>query len=187
MPIPLVTPKLSEPPSPERPRRRSLFRRGLRGIGWLAAGPIEWAGPGRVRRGAVFIADMVRLLRADPCQDRRFKTEEDGAFDLRATAFSYGLSAPELARRLAARRRQTARLAYATFVLACLFLAAWLWQALSAPLTAMRLATAIEFLPFCALFFLVAFYNALLNFQIRIGRMATWREYLSTPLPFLPR
>jgi len=55
------------------------------------------------------------------------------------------------------------------------------------PWTAMRVVLAVEFLPFCALFFLLAFYNALLNFQIRIGRTASWREYLSTKEPFLPR
>jgi hypothetical protein len=45
---------------------------------------------------------------------------------------------------------------------------------------------ALEFLPFCALFYLLAFYNALLNFQMRIGRAASWREYLATSEPFWP-
>jgi glucan phosphoethanolaminetransferase (alkaline phosphatase superfamily) len=94
---------------------------------------------------------------------------------------------PELERRLKIRRRQTALIAYATFVLASIFLAAWVCEALSSPWTAARVALALEFLPFCALFFLLAFYNALLNFQIRIGRAASWREFLATSEPFWPR
>ena len=45
----------------------------------------------------------------------------------------------------------------------------------------------VEFLPFCLLFFLVAFNNALLNFQIRMRRLATWRDYLLTSESFWPR
>jgi hypothetical protein len=44
-----------------------------------------------------------------------------------------------------------------------------------------------EFLPFLSLFLLVAFYNALLNFQIRVRRSAGWREFLSTEEGFFPR
>jgi hypothetical protein len=99
----------------------------------------------------------------------------------------HGISLFELERRLKVRRRQTARIAYATFALGCIFLTAWICEALLSPWTAMRVVLAVEFLPFCALFFLLAFYNALLNFQIRIGRTASWREYLSTKEPFLPR
>jgi len=46
---------------------------------------------------------------------------------------------------------------------------------------------AFEFLPFLSLFSLVAFYNALLNFQIRMRRTANWREFLSTEKGFFPR
>ena len=53
--------------------------------------------------------------------------------------------------------------------------------------TISRMVLSVEFLPFCVLFFLVAFYNALLNFQIRTRRQATWREYLLTSESFWPR
>jgi hypothetical protein len=112
---------------------------------------------------------------------------DDGCFDLEATAFLYGMSVFELDRWLRVRRRQTARIAYATFALACIFLAAWVRQALWSPWTPGRIALALEFLPFCVLFFLLAFYNALLNFQIRTGRAASWREYLTTSESFWPR
>ena len=74
-----------------------------------------------------------------------------------------------------------------TFALACLFLIGWVHAALDTPLSLSRIMLAIDFLPFCALFFLIAFYNALINFQIRSGRRATWREYLLTDRGFLPQ
>jgi hypothetical protein len=168
-------------------KRRSLLGRVFRGIGWMSAGPMDWVGRRGISRGASFIRDLCVALRAGAQRDPRFRANEDGGYDLEATAFSHGMSLFELERRLKVRRRQTARIAYATLALGCIFLTAWMCEALSSPWTAMRVVLALEFLPFCALFFLLAFYNALLNFQIRIGRAASWREYLATDEPFWPR
>ncbi|HUN38812.1 MAG TPA: hypothetical protein VMU81_00835, partial [Acetobacteraceae bacterium] len=71
--------------------------------------------------------------------------------------------------------------------LACLFLLAWVHAALSTRWTTSRMVLSVEFLPFCVLFFLVGFYNALLNFQIRARRLVTWRAYLLTSASFWPR
>ena len=168
-------------------KRRSLLRRMFRGIGWLSAGPVDWTGRRGISRGASFIRDLVVALRFGSHRDPRFRTSEDGGFDLEATAFLHGISVFELKRRLVARRRQTARIAYATFALGCIFLTGWVCEALSSPWTVGRIVLALEFLPFCALFFLLSFNNALLNFQIRTGRAASWREYLATREPFCPR
>lgn len=173
--------------TPPPPKRRSVFGKAVRGVGWLAAAPLDWIGTRRIGRSASFIRELLSVVRSGQRRDNRFKTQEFGGFDLEATAFSYGLSVAQLEARMATRRRQTARIAYAALALAMFFLATWLWRALASPWTATRLASAIEFLPFCVLFFLVAFYNALLNFQVRTGRTVGWREYLSTDLPFWPR
>ena len=182
---PMRAPEVPLPPDPPR-RRRSIFGNVRRGAGWMAAGPVDWVGTRRIARSASFIGELWALLRSGPSRDTRFKTEPDKGFDLQATAFSCGVSLDELAERFAARRRQTARLAYTTFAIAWLFLLGWTWQALLSPWTATRITSMVYFLPFCVLFFLVAFYNALLNYQIRIGRMASWREYLATPNGFWP-
>ena len=168
-------------------KERGLFRRIFRGVGWLSAVPADWLGVTHVRRGASAIHLLAGKLRVRAARDRRFKREPAGGFDLQATAFSYGMSVVELEARLSLRRRQTATMAYATFALAVGFLLAWLHEALHTELTASRLALALYFLPFCLLFFLIAFYNALLNFQIRTRRTAGWREYLTTEEAFLPR
>jgi hypothetical protein len=66
-------------------------------------------------------------------------------------------------------------------------LLAWLRAALMSPWTSARVVLALDFLPFCVLFLLIAFYNALINFQIRMRRVVGWREYLTTNDAFWPR
>ena len=183
-PIPLS----SGSPSPEPPkRRRGVFRNTLRGARWLLGGGSDWAGVTSIRRGATLINDLVHVSRSDTSARERVFVDEDPTLDLRATAFSQGMTEDALVRRLEERRRQTARIAYGTFALACLFLIGWVHAALNTPLSLSRVMLAVDFLPFCALFFLIAFYNALINFQIRSGRRATWREYLLTDRGFLPQ
>jgi len=114
-------------------------------------------------RSGSFIRDLSISLRSGPQRDPRFRTSEDRGFDLQATAFLQGISVFELERRLRGRRRQTARIAYATFALGCIFLMAWVCEALSSPWKVGRVIMALEFLPFCALFYLLALYNTLLT------------------------
>jgi hypothetical protein len=167
--------------------RRSWFRWTLNGIGWLSRAPADWTGWKTIQGGAATLGNFYQRTRGERKRDRRFKTTEDRVFDLAGTAFAYGITIEELERRLAVRRRQTATLAYALFCLACLFLLAWVWVALRTVTGGGRIVLLLQFLPFCALFYLMSFYQALLNFQIRTRRAAGWRDYLSTEERFLPR
>ena len=168
-------------------RRRSLIRSTWRGVSWMSGGPADWAGISSIRGGASMIGRFLGAARSRPERDRRFKIEPEGTFDLQATACSYGMTVSQLEARLASRRRQTAVIAYGTFVLACLFFLGWLRSAMVIQWAALRVMSMLDYLPFCLLFFLIAFYNALVNFQIRVGRTASWREYLSTNQAFWPR
>jgi hypothetical protein len=172
------------------PARRERFRglrRTARGVGWLFASPGEWFGLRSIRAGASSIGQTYQDIRRPRERDRRFRTYEDRSFDLTATAFSYGITVEELERRLAARQRQTAMLAYGLFGLGCFLLAAWLWVAVRTVTDGGRAVLLIQFLPFVALFLLMSFYQALINFQIRTGRAATWLDYIFTEKEFLPR
>ena len=108
------------------PKKRGIFRRTYRGAKWLAASPVQWAGVKSIRQGASFIGDLTARARARPMRDPRFKTEDEGDFDLRATAFSMGMTVGQLERRLADRRRQTAMMAYLLGVLGLIAFAGWL-------------------------------------------------------------
>jgi len=176
------TPRQTSPP----PKKRSIFVRAWRGAVWLGRGPADAVGMSEIRENAGLIATFFRMLKAAPHKDRRLHLDEGRQIDLRATAFSCGVSEAELLAQLVRRQRQTALAAYVAFGLGCLFVLAWLWRVLMTPWTAFRMVSALEFLPFCGVFFLLAFYNALQNFQLRTGRMAGWREYLATPDSFWP-
>lgn len=171
----------------DAPERRSRFRRLVGGIGWLFQSPAEWLGWRSISEGAGAVRRLYRGTRAGQKRDRRFKAQENYRFDLAGTAFAYGISIAELERRLALRRRQTALLSYVLFLMACAFVLAWVWVALRTAGGGGRVVLLLQFLPFCALFYLMSFYQALLNFQIRTGRAANWREYLATEAGFLPR
>ncbi len=167
-------------------RERSILGRVRRGARWLGRRPAEAVGLSEIRENAGLIAMLIRMLKAAPQKDRRLHLDEDRKLDLRATAFSCGVPERDLAVQLARRQRQTALAAYVAFSLGCLFVLTWLWRALTSPWTAFRIVSALEFLPFCGIFFLLAFYNALQNFQLRTGRMASWHEYLATDEAFWP-
>ena len=169
------------------PKRRSIFRTFFRGVGWLGSSPIHWLGVKSILQGASFIGDLAERSRARSSRDPRFKTAEAGTFDLPATAFGMGLTVSELEARLLARRRQTAVTSYILGVLAAALLLVWFCKVVATPMVGGRLVLAIDFLPLCLLFVLLAFYQALINFQIRVGRTACWREYLTTEDGFWPR
>ena len=168
-------------------RNPSLIRRVLAPVRWLASGPADWFGRKSVRSGAGMIGKLWSQTRTVTRRDSRFKIDETGGFDLAATAFSYGITVDALEQRLSQRRRTTALLAYGALTIAALSVLFWIHSAINQPYTSARVMMGWEFLPFISLFLLLAFYNALLNFQIRMRRSAGWREFLSTEGGFLPR
>jgi len=184
---PSSVPPNDETPEPRRRIRRSWFGKLFGGVGWMLSGPVDWAATKSIARAGALIRGLSIAARSRRPRDSRFKLEPEGGFDLTATAFCLGLSVSELQRRLTARRRRTAQIAYLMFGLACLALLAWIRAALMSPWTFQRLVLAIEFLPFCVLFLLIAFYNALINYQIRMRRIVGWCAYLTTNEAFWPR
>jgi hypothetical protein len=184
---PSSVPPNDETPEPTRRIRRSWFGKLFGGVGWILSGPMDWADTKSIARASALIRGLSIVARSWLPRDSRFRLEPDGGFDMTATAYCFGLSVPELQRLLTARRRQTARIAYLMFGLACVVLLTWFRNALMSPWTSARVVLALEFLPFCVLFILIAFYNALINFQIRMRRVVGWREYLTTNEAFWPR
>src|SRR5208283_1148067 len=174
------------PERDEPPRRPGAFRRLIGGVGWLLSGPVDWAGARSIGRGAAAIRGFAEVARSSEPSDGRFRTTE-GRFDPRAAAFLQGATVAHFEARLAARRRQTVLAAYAALLIGGGFTLILLRTLLSVPWTLLRLLPVVWFVPFCLLFFLVGFYQAMLNFQLRTGRLATWREYLTSGEQLWPR
>jgi hypothetical protein len=173
----------SKTPSP----KQSFLRRTWRRAWFVAGGPVASIGINDISEGARFIDRLLRVLRSGPKTDPRLKTDAAGGLDLSATAFLYGISVEKLTERLRQRQAQTARAAYATFGFGVLSLGLWLYGALHMVLSSARIVSALEFLPFCALFFLLAFKSAWMNWQFRTRQLGSAGAFLRTTEPFLPR
>ncbi len=172
---------------PEPKVSASMAKRAWRRTKFVAGGPIANIGLEEISSGARLIGQLTNQVRQGPVSDGRLKADEHGGIDLQATAFSYGISVDELLERMHQRRRQTARSAYALFCLGGCFLLVWFWQAMHLPRSAARIVSAVEFLPFCVLFLLVATRSAHSNWQLRTRRLGSLSDYLRTSDPFLPR
>jgi hypothetical protein len=167
--------------------RSSFVRRNWRRAKFIAGGPVANVGFQEISDGRRFIGWLWGLLRRGVPIDTRLKLDEEGSIDLLAPAFSYGMTVETLVERLRFRRGQTARAAYAMFGLGSVSLVLWLYGALHIRMSSARLFSALEFLPFCTLFFLLAFKSAWLNWQLRTRRLGSPVAYLKTTEPFLPR
>jgi hypothetical protein len=168
-------------------RKPFFFRRNWRRAKFVAGGPVANVGFQEISEGQRFIGGLWGLLRRGTPPDTRLKTDGDGSIDLRVTAFSYGISVEALVERLRFRQAQTARAAYAMFALGSVSLVLWLYGALHIRMISARLFSALEFLPCCTLFFLLAFKSAWMNWQLRTRRLGSPIAFMTTTEPFLPR
>jgi hypothetical protein len=165
----------------------SFLRRMWRRTKFVAGGPIASIGTDQISQGAKFIQKLGDVIRAGPAGDARLQREPDGAIDMVATALLYGITVDALCRRMQDGQCQTARAAYAAFGLGTVMLLVWIYEALHMTMAAGRIIAAVEFVPLCLLFFLLAFKNAWMNWQLRTQQLGSAAAYLRTNAPFLPR
>jgi hypothetical protein len=166
---------------PAKPKRRS-FRIVLN---FVFGGPINAFNAANIAEGASTIEDLAMRIRRGPGADPRVRVRDDRTLDLQAMALKAGVSIADIEVLLWNKRRQTKRAVFCYAFGAISFFGLWLWEALSTP-TYARLSYVIVLLTICGLFVLSAFYNTLLNWQIRTLRLGTWREFLSAEESWWP-
>jgi hypothetical protein len=168
--------------------RKSAFARFWAGVRFIGGGPVAALAPEEVASGARLIRRLANEVhRRREAGAAAIRIGGGRTIDLEATAIASGVSVDEVEAQLARRRRQTAWQAYVTFGLGWFFFCVWLFRAAFTVWTMSAIVTAIEFAPFCAIFFLMAVRCALENYQIRTRRAATALEYLRTSEePFWP-
>jgi len=166
--------------------RQQRFSWMLAGPRWVRRRTGEAIGAREVRGGARLIGELAAALRRSRPEGTGPITDQDGRLDVAATAFTMGISEQELQQLRAARRKQTWRLAWGCFAAAWAFLGLWAWQAMSTPWSQERVWAAVQFLPFCAAFFVLAFRSAWQNWQLRTGNLGSAGTYLRTTEPFWP-
>ena len=166
-----------------RPRRGWIWR----GTKLVLGAPLSAFPLGQIVRNGRQIGSLVSDLRQGPRPPRVVPQHRDGTLDKAATAYALRLSEAELDERLAQRRRQTARMAYFAFGLGWMSVAAWLLRLLHLDWMGQRLMAALQFAPFCLAFFLTAFKQAHVNWQLRTGQLGSAGDYLRSTEPFWPR
>jgi hypothetical protein len=162
------------PPEHDRgPRRGGLWR----GLKFLLGAPIQALGTEHIVRSAGLICDLANQIKVGPGPKARMRVDDSRNLDLAAMAIGAGVSLAEIHRLLANRRRQTTRAVFCYITGGAGFLALWLIEAVATP-AYMSVAYVVGLLAICTAFFLSAFYNALINWQIRTLRLGTAREFL---------
>ena len=129
--------------------------------------------------------DLKQLRSRDDGRTSKVRLDKSGAFDLDAMAFLHGQVRRRVEATLARRRQSTARYAWIFLGLGAMFFVAWLYRL--ATWTVNATLTALQFTPACAVFFLLALLFGLENYQIRLGRRVSVREFFSAPSGFWPR
>jgi hypothetical protein len=154
----------------------------LRRLGHATSAP--WR---RIANNLAAIQRDLRSLRYGARNATGFRLDETGAFDPGGTAFVNGRRTAKLEDALAARQGSTARNAWVFLALGVILLFGWLYRLLTMTWSANATLTALQFMPACAVFFLLAFRFGLENYQIRMLRKVTAMEYICAPNGFWPR
>ena len=172
-----IDPRNHDPLPPQQPPPK--HRLGLwRTLGFLLGGTVAAFGTKNIVEGARTIGSLADRIKAGPAPDRRVRTDDERYLDMQATAFLAGTSASGLDRLLANRRRQSARATKCYLAGGIGFFAFWFYEAFVSPVYA-SLPYVLGLIALCSVFFLSAFHNALINWQVRTRRLGTAREFFN--------
>ncbi|ACB97380.1 hypothetical protein [Beijerinckia indica] len=164
-------------------KETGLFGRGFKGLKQASLKAIQWK---LIKDNAQFIHELGALLRRKKDHQSGLVIGEDRMLDVAATADLYQVPVEFIEDLIMKRRRQTKQAAYCAFGFGWLAFLYWLYQSLTRSWSSGHVIETLEFAPFCLVFFLIAFRNALLNYQLRTGHVATAMEYLRTEKVFWP-
>lgn len=158
----------------DKPKRRALWR----GVRLVMSAPAACFGGKQIRENAGYIGDLVRLIRTGPGTEPRVRLFKDRSLDVLSMAWDARVPPSEIERQLDNRRKQSARSTLCYLAGAVLFLAVGFYQAAAALPASPSLLYVVAMSAICSCFFLLAYYHALVNWQIRTRRLGTAREFL---------
>ncbi|AXN01801.1 MULTISPECIES: hypothetical protein [Acetobacter] len=103
-----------------------------------------------------------------------------------AVSYSH-LSDQDLALVIMRRQKETFIRAYSAGLIATVLFGLWALEMIFFPWTGNRLLASIAFLPFLALLGSVSLWNCSLNWQLRTGQIATFRQFMDRADSIFPR
>lgn len=172
------TPGASGPQQKPRGRSRRL-------LGWAFNGRAI-VGSSEVRENARFISAVFQDLRRGP--DRRpAPVTVNGDYDVEAMAFDKRISVPEAQARMRREQAATRRSCFIYLLFGTALLAYWIYRALVAPVGLAATFYAVILLAIALWFFVLAFFKAYYNWQLRTGRPDPVRSFLATDESWWPR
>ena len=160
--------------APDQPKQRTLWR----GVRLVMSAPAACFGGKQIRENAGYIGDLVQLIRTEPGKDLRLRLSKDRNLDVLSMAWDAQVLPSEIERQLDNRRKQSARSTLCYLTGAVLFLVVGFYHAAAALPASPSLLYVVGMGAICSCFFLLAFYHALVNWQIRTRRLGTAREFL---------
>ncbi len=110
----------------------------------------------------------------------------DRQLDVTEMAIAAGVTVDAVEYRLEFRLKQTKQAVYCYMGAATLLWVGWFYEAFTAPRAYAHLLAVIGLVAVTSCFALGAFYNALVNWQIRTRRLGTAREFLATTETWWP-
>ena len=162
-------------------RKDGAFWRGAHFI----AAPYVSAGKD-IRQGGLFIGDLWRVIRLRRKASRKIRLYSDKSFDILAMAFDANVAPAEIERRLFNRRIQTRRNTFSYLICGIILLAVWAWEISLKESTTISMLDMMGFLVVAGCFFIAAFFNALINWQVRTRRLGSVGEFLRLEASWWP-
>ncbi len=151
-----------------------------RGVRLIVAAPLACFGYAQIASNASTIRGLVGAIRSGPQPDPHVRLAPDRTLDVAAMAWAAQVSPLEIERQLENRKRQTTRATFLYLLGAGLFLALAFFHAIVTLPALPTLSYLLTMISICSCFCSMAFYNALVNWQIRTHRLGSAREFLNT-------
>ena len=169
------------------PQRRGKQRGTLwRGLRLVAGAPVACFGYRQIADNADTIKTLIGDIRVGPKPDHRVRLAPDRTLDVAAMAWDAHVSPLEIERQLGNRKHQTARATFLYLLGAGLFVAFTLYHAIATFPVLPTLSYLLTTASICCCFCCMAFYNALVNWQIRTRRLGSAREFLNADETWWP-
>lgn len=169
--------------SPQPKKQRGLL---WRGVGLIVSAPVACLGYRQIAENASSIKTLIGDVRRGPGSDSRVLLADDRMLDVAAMAWVAQVSPAEIERQLENRKRQTVKATFVYLLGVGVFLALAFYHAI----TTLPLLTTLSYLltmtSICCCFCSMAFYNALVNWQIRTRRLGSAREFLNATETWWP-
>ena len=174
--------KQDDNPQQPRKQRGSLWR----GVRLVLGAPVACFGYRQIADNADTIGKLIGDIRGGPGPDHRVRLAPDLTLDVAAMAWEAQVSPREIERQLGNRKHQTARATFLYLLGAGLFVAYAFYHAIATFPIFPTLSYLLAMASICCCFCCMAFYNALVNWQIRTRRLGSAREFLNADETWWP-